>query len=229
MGPDETVMYLIVGGFIGFVLGYITRLLQEIRDKNDAIKEELDEVDEIVKTKLKRQRDESGIVRKPLLADILLLVVVVITVWAAFASQKASNDVKADQKEDDAVQAQLVSTQDDLKTTQAQLAQVTTCNQIFLGRTIRALNERTTYTVAQTNSNVQLQKAQARFFGILLGIPPPSEEESTSEARAYLDKLNEFVKVSEKSAAKALTNPYPTNEDLTTCLFLDPEEETQDE
>ena len=79
----ERAIFLLIGNFIGFVLGYVVRSLQEI-------KEELNEVDEIVK----RNRNDEGFVRHPFVLDAALIIVVLITVWAAFASQAATNNFR---------------------------------------------------------------------------------------------------------------------------------------
>lgn len=84
MGLDERATWLLLGCAIGFVLGYIVRSLRDI-------KEELDEVEDILK---KPERGEKGFMRYPIVADIMLILVVSITAWAAFASQQASNDVR---------------------------------------------------------------------------------------------------------------------------------------
>lgn len=77
------------GCAVGFILGYIVRYLREI-------KEEVHEVDELVK----KIDKEGGFVRYPYVADVMLIVVVLVTVWAAFLSQKASNDVRENYEQD---------------------------------------------------------------------------------------------------------------------------------
>lgn len=96
---DERLGWLLLGCAIGFIMGYIVRSLHDI-------KEELHKVDNHV-----THRDERGIMRFPLAANTALVIVVCITAYAAFKSQKASNDVK--------------DTQDDL-------AHVALCNQQYL-------------------------------------------------------------------------------------------------
>lgn len=188
MDLTDRLSWLIFGCLIGFVLGYIARYLQEI-------KQELDEVDQIVKQD--RKRDERGIMRYPILADIVLLLVVIMTVWAAFASQKASNEVE------DA---------------QDRISRITACNQEYLAKTIKALNERTTYTRQQVEANVKLQRAQATFIAVILEDPPASDSRRGEALRHYFKALTDFVSVNSKADAKAENYPYPTNDELSSCI-----------
>jgi len=194
----ERVSWLMLGCFIGFSLGYIVRSLREI-------KEEVDEIDGIVKEKRRHRRaDDAGFSRYPLMWDVVLLVVVVLTAWGAFASVQASNKTE--------------DTQEELQATQKQVAVVTSCNQEFLSKTIRALNYRTESTQARAEANVELQKAQADFFALLLRKPPESETTRTQAGREYLTSLQNFVEVSEKTDISVEKFPYPTNEELSECL-----------
>lgn len=84
MGLDERLLWLLFGCAIGFILGYIVRSLRDIKD-------ELDEVANEVTPK--RKRTEAGFMRRFGISDLALLAVVILTVWAAFASSKASSDV----------------------------------------------------------------------------------------------------------------------------------------
>ena len=77
---SERLLYLLLGGFIGFILGYIVRYLQ-------VIKEELDEVDQQVKD----IRGEGGFMRKPVIADIVVLLLVVISAGAAFQTARVNS------------------------------------------------------------------------------------------------------------------------------------------
>ena len=190
MGWPERLEWLILGCLIGFVLGYIVRTLRDI-------KEELDEVDEIVKQDHHIENQERGSIHTPTAAGVMLIVVVLITVWAAFASQKASNEVKS---------------------TQDQLARVTQCNKDYLSKTISTINARTRYTQRQAISNVQLQKSQARFIGLLLHDPPPDETQSRAAFLEYFNDLQAFLNTSTDAANVVEQNPYPTSAELDACI-----------
>lgn len=77
------------GCVVGYILGRFARSLREI-------KEEVHEVDGIVR----KIDSENGFVRYPYVADAMLLLVVIVTVWAAFVSQQASNDVRENYEAD---------------------------------------------------------------------------------------------------------------------------------
>lgn len=186
MSFDERLGWLILGCLIGFALGYIVRYLQEI-------KEELGVVEEAVR----HRKDEDGLLRHPVALDITLLFVVLLTVWASFASQKASNEVQESQET---------------------VERSTACNEVFLSKTMVALNERTAYTKAQVDANVELQRSQAEFLNIILAEPPVPEEARKRALKRYFDALTEFVTVNGKAEMKADRYPFPTVEELRDCL-----------
>ena len=191
MGWPERLEWLLLGCMIGFILGYIVRTLRDI-------KEELDEVDDMIKEDHGIERNsERGALHAPTAAGVMLIVVVLITVWAAFASQKASNDVKA---------------------TQDQLARVTQCNKDYLSKTINTINSRTRYAQRQAIANVELQKSQSRFVALLLKQPPPSERQAHDAFVEYLNDLNTFINTSSDQANVVVKNPYPTVDDLDSCI-----------
>lgn len=190
MDWTERLEWLILGCIIGFILGYIVRTLREI-------KEELDEVDEIVKNDRNISGSERGALHGPTAAGVMLLIVVALSVWASFSSQKASNDVQS---------------------TQDQLAQVTSCNKDYLSRTISVINARTRYAQRQAVANVELQKSQARFVALLLKEPPPDEATSVAAFHEYLNDLNTFINTSSDQANTVEDHPYPTAEELEACV-----------
>lgn len=200
----ERAIFLCIGGGIGFILGYIVARLREI-------KEELDEVDECVKYYRKdrehipkrntpRVLDERGFSRIPIVANAVLLLMVALVAYAAFASQKASNDVE-DQQQD--------------------IARITECNRDYLASTIEALNERTTYAQDQAHANVDLQRAQADLLRVLREDPPPTAVRSDEAFDKYFEILSSYIEVNTKSRLKRNENPYPTTEELESCLKVD--------
>lgn len=190
MGWPERLEWLMLGCIIGFILGYIVRTLREI-------KEELDEVDDIVKADHGLPKSERGAIHTPTIAGFMLLVVVAITAWAAFASQQASNKVQA---------------------TQDQLARVTSCNKAYLSKTIATINARTRYSQRQAVANVELQKSQARFVTLILHEPPYSEQRRRDAFTEYLNDLNTFINTSSDQANTVEQNPYPTTDELDSCI-----------
>jgi uncharacterized protein YoxC len=200
MGLDERIAYLLLGCAIGFVLGYIVRFLHEIKEELDEVKDEVGEVDMIVKSKRNQHRQEDGFVKLRVIADLALFVVVAITVWAAFASQAATNKA-----------------QNALDETE----RVAICNQEALTKTIKALNERTEAVRAQSDANVALQRDQADFFTLILARPLKPENERRAAAQEYLDSLTNFVEKSGTARQKSIANPYPTNSELARCVRPD--------
>src|SRR4051794_6365819 len=175
---------------LGCAIGYVVARLREVKEELRGIKEGVDEIDDNVKLDMrlrqilagsktpseeqeikdvdilppvipKRNRDERGAVElRPLLLYGVLLIIVSITAYAAFVSQKSANDVKSSQDRDSEITARV--------------EQVTACQQRYLSKTIEAAGSRTTYTQNRADSNVALQKAQARMLRIFLVKPPAS-------------------------------------------------------
>lgn len=79
----EKLIYLSIGGAIGFILGVFAARLRTIEMKVDAVKSEIHEVDEIVKGQ--DARDEAGYWR-PSLNSVMLVIVLALTASAAFVA-----------------------------------------------------------------------------------------------------------------------------------------------
>jgi len=186
MELDERIGWFLLGLAVGGILGYIVAILQDI-------KAEVDDVDKQVK---RNRQNESGFSRNPVVLNVLLLFVVALTAWGAFASQRASNEVQQ---------------------TQEAQRQITVCNRIYLQQTIIALNQRTSYVQDQAISNIRLQEAQKRFFGIIFE-NPRNDKVELQAFRDYFRALKDFVKVNQRLAKPADFNPYPTARELTDCL-----------
>lgn len=204
MAFDDRLQYLLLGMAIGFVLGYLVRLVNELQREVREVKEELDEVDDIVKRGLgpgdvrnSRGTNQGGFMRYPVVANIAVLLVVGLTAYAAFVSQKASNDSQA--------------SQDRIET-------VTFCNLKVTTEALNALNERTTYTKAQADSNISLQTDFASFLNLLLHRPPFPQKKQFDASREFQGSLNNFVEVAKKAKKKAVDNPFPTADDLRQCI-----------
>jgi len=195
MAFDDRLGFLILGGMIGFILGYIVRSLRDI-------KEELDEVDELVKDRFKN-RDEGGFINSTL-GNVALLIVLGLTVFAAIASQKAHNDSENAVKQ--------------LKLAQVQLAHQTLCNRTVLKDALVALNERTTYSEAQVNTNVALQTSFSRLLGTLLNNPDLTPKEREVATNKYFQDLTNYVSIADKTKQKVHENPFPSDQELSSCL-----------
>lgn len=207
MGLDDRLFYMFLGGVIGFVFGYIVRVLREIKG-------EIEKEEEL----LKKFTREEGIMRLPNWRsirkikpkDLALFLVICLTAYAAFASQINSNHIKKGDERDRQVQQAI--------------SKVTFCNQRFLSKTIIALNQRTTYSKKQALANIELQKSFLTFLTIITVQPTKSEAEQKKAFDVYLVALNRFVNLSNKSADNLAENPYPTVVEYRLCLSqtLDP-------
>lgn len=188
---------------IGCALGYIIRTLQDI-------KKEVHEVDTIVK----HEKDDAGLARFPVILNILIVSVFLMTVYSVVRvemsyqkSDAAVSDLQTQQKENEA--------QND------RIEAIAKCTLSFTSQTIRALNERTEFTQAAANANSLVLREQAKFLRVVLIIPPVTEEESRAALESYFDRLRRYNRVAELQRQQVAENPYPTNEELATCLRVE--------
>lgn len=186
MSFDSRFGWMLMGCIIGFMCGYIVRSLRELKDQ-------VEQVEQHVKEKSK----DEGFVRNALVLDMALILVIALTVWASFSSQKSSNDVK---------------------NTQATLTNITICNQQYLSKTISALNSRTQYSQQQADANVDLQQAQFKFLTTIINRTTHTDAERQKQSLDYLDALQRYLTLAGKSSSTIKDNPYPTNAELATCL-----------
>jgi cytochrome bd-type quinol oxidase subunit 2 len=171
---DDRLGWFVLGALIGFIVGYIVRGFREIRAR----------------------KNEDGFVTEQAILRLSLFCVIVISVTAAFLSQRATNNVTEDQK---------------------RIARAAYCNQTFLGLTIMALNERTTYAKSQADANVNLQRAQATFFKVLLN-PESTEKIRQKATTTYVAALATFLIVSTKASIAQRDNPFPTETQFVDCV-----------
>lgn len=93
----ERIGWFFLGLAIGAILGYIVARLRVIDDHLSEIKEEVDEIDDIVK----HQKDEAGVTRlRPVILDVILFGVVIMVAYAAWSSGQTSNKVEKKTRSD---------------------------------------------------------------------------------------------------------------------------------
>jgi hypothetical protein len=175
---------------LGMLIGFVLGYV--VRLLTD-IKEELDDV----RDDQARRRGEAGFMRHPIAADFMVLLVVAISVYASFVSQQASNNSQ---------------------NSQASVEKSIACTIKIQGQALTALNERSTYTKATADANIDLQQSQADFFGLLLHKPPFSEARRSKAAESYFEDLQQFLVLAKAGAKKVAENPFPTVKDLRSCL-----------
>lgn len=174
MSMSDRLGWFVLGAVIGFVIGFIVRGFRE----------------------MKVRKNENGAIKEQTILRISLFCVIVISVTAAFLSQRATNNVTKDQK---------------------QISRIVICDQKFLSLTIAALNQRTVYQKSQLDANVTLQRAQYVFFTTLLK-PGVSDTVKLKSVRTYIAALNNFVNINVKTGVTQKQNPYPTEEQFIGCL-----------
>lgn len=142
--------------------------------------------------------------------NVALLVVVLLTAFAAFQSQRAAN--KSNDTSDTVSDQQTA-----LGSLQAEMKKNLDCTTGILFNAINALNERTTFSSGQADANIAL--VQAQFDLITKGQNPNlTEEEQNALFQTYVDQVEQFLTVAEQVKGQQQQFPYPTVEDLTTCL-----------
>jgi hypothetical protein len=108
-------------------------------------------------------------------------------------------------------------TNDHLTDAQASILSSQTCTEQFLGSTVKALNERTQFSTAQANANVDLQQAQLRFITVIVN-PGHPDSVGDQALREYFNSLRNFIRITSLNAGKASQFPYPTSDDYRACL-----------
>jgi dTDP-4-dehydrorhamnose 3,5-epimerase-like enzyme len=201
MPIDDRFLYFVGGCILGFFLGYVVRTIRET-------KEEVEEVRDIIKNEGIPKRDERGFFNtegsKRNWKNWVLLLVVLLSAFASFKSQAASNDV--------------VRTQESQAETQEQLDRVLSCNQEILQKALDVLNQRSTFSQRAANTNLELQKAQKIMFDILFHIPPYSLAVREDAVKDYRAALRNFVDKANESKASAIVSSYPKAEELAACV-----------
>lgn len=199
---------------IGAILGYIVRMLQDI-------KTEVHEVDQLVK-KNGPKRNEDGFARFPIVLDVLIFVLAAMTVWSFTKGEQATDDANQALEQVQAQNAQL-------KAQNARIEKVASCNLEFTAKTIKALNERTTFTTEQAASNVRVLEAQLEFLRVVLFIPPVSDALRREALQQYTENVDRFVELAGKTKDKSEQYAYPTNDELLACLNAPADKEKQDD
>lgn len=210
MELHDTIWHILLGVAIGYVIG---RFHSYLRD----IKEGVDEVDDIVKNKI---RDEQGLIQHRVALNIALAVVVLLSLWASVSSQIQSDNLKSTNKD-------LAIAQADLKSAQTAISRIGACNKVTLTQLVQALNERVGYAQGRADADVRLTKSEAKFWTLVLTEPPPTPEEGRAALEKYLGLINEFVEASDQAKDQGLRFPYPTEEDLQAC-YTAANDETQE-
>lgn len=191
MGLDDRLIYLLLGCFIGFALGYIARTLQTLSEK-------VDEVDKTVK-----KRDEGGFVRNPIVLDFILLFVVGLTAWSAISSQVASN--KSNDTSDTVIQVQK-----DMAKNQA-------CTTQVLFDVVTAANDRTTYSADQADANIKAWQAQKDLLTKSQD-PGLNRAQQLRLYQTYVAQVGHYLEIAVKARDNSQNHTYPTVKDLTGCL-----------
>jgi hypothetical protein len=95
MDLAERVIFFMIGGGMGFILGFVVARLKVIEEKVDHVKHEVHEVDVIVKDA--RKRDERGFMRVPFVADIaylLALALILLGLWFMYDQSKSDREAR---------------------------------------------------------------------------------------------------------------------------------------
>lgn len=219
MDLNDRVFYVILGCVIGFFLGYFVRLIQDVGKIQKAMtlvgaevhdmKEEVDEIN--IDMKDRRRRNEDGFMRVPLIADLLVVLVLSLTFWAAYTTGETNNHLEKAVSDIQAVQ-------DTAAKQDKRIERISQCTLQFTSKTLTALNQRTTYSVDLAQANIEVLQAQADFLKIVLIIPPVSPTDSRAALQVYVTALDQFNNIAEKNKDKITTYEFPTNEELAQCL-----------
>lgn len=145
---------------------------------------------------MRKKKDERGLVRHPILLDIVLFIVVFITLYAAVQSTVSNT------RSSDALERVEVSS---------------SCSKMILFEVVKAANERSQFSLAQSQANLQLQQAQASMVGTFLDADANAELRRKVFAD-YFNSLNQYIKVTTSQQNQQISNPWPTETQYLNCL-----------
>lgn len=137
-----------------------------------------------------KRRTYTGVVN-----GVALALVVIVTAYAAFLSQVASNKVQDSQDQRD---------------------RENQCTSTIIFNTVKTLNERTQFSTQQAQANVELQKSQLEFITTL--VTPQEQADYQPKLEQYFKALKNYNMIVAKSAGKAESYPYPLPEQYAQCL-----------
>lgn len=204
---DARLAWFVLGGALGFILGYIVRSLREIHAK-------VEEVDQHVIS----NKNDSGFMSNRIIADTLMLIVVAFTVWASITSQVATNKVTKQQNTQTQQQTQLDRQQKQLDLQQKRQDAIVQCIQTYFSATLTTLNSRATYSLAQIKANVDLQAAFNKVVQASLQQPPLDDAQARKIVTEYATALNHFLDISKKNGGVVTNNPFPSALDFLNCV-----------
>lgn len=90
MDLADRLLWMAVGGALGFVLGYIVRSLKDIRKRVEHM-EDVVTNDEPAQGK---HRGEDGFMQNRIVADVMVLLVVLLSVFASFQTAKVNSELE---------------------------------------------------------------------------------------------------------------------------------------
>lgn len=181
------VLCLLVGGFLGYGMAMIRHTMKDTHEIRIAM-------EDFHKMMIEdRRKGEAGFFRfSPYLVGWISVVLLVAV--SVFSTARTNSVLAETQRSDARSQA---------------------CTEQFLGATVRALNERTQFTSAQSAANIELQEAQLRFLTVIARPGDAGGEEALSE---YLDALRKYSGLVAASRGKVEDFPYPESDDYNRCL-----------
>lgn len=140
---------------------------------------------------------------------VALAVVVCATIVSSVVAVQSSN---ASQEAVNALRAQ-----DDRQATQDEFLRAqTSCTRRVVFGTVRALNDRTAFTVPNAQQTIRVREAQAKFLRVIVN---EDIQQDTREAlREYLQVVEDAITQTEKVTEKLKETPYPKLRSYTRCL-----------
>lgn len=105
----------------------------------------------------------------------------------------------------------------DIARVQDGMAQNAQCTETYLTNTVKALNERTTYSISQANANAHLQQAQLTFIQVLLD-PAAGDNDGRIALNNYFDALKRYNRLTALSVTKQVQYKYPSATEYRNCL-----------
>lgn len=178
---------LAIGIVIGVILGDIRSDIRHTEEKVN---------------RLMNQRGEGGFFRLTM-QGVAFFLIVVIVATSAFLSAATLN------KTNDNTTA--------LAQSQEARDRENNCTSKILFKAIKALNERSKFSSAQSKANLILQRSQFKLVTTIIN-PDLTEEEGAVIFNEYVEALSAYLVAVQKVLGSQKAAPYPTKKQYTTCL-----------
>lgn len=211
----DRAFFFALGIVLGFILGLVTFAWKEARKARDEaaqVHQEIVRLDQKVTDLVEHEdhtRNEDGLLHTRVWGNVALVIVVLISLYAAFSSQAASHHTNNLAEYTNQLVKDNIEQTNEIQRTQD-------CTESTVNEALQIIAKRTRLNGKSSLANLNLQKAQAKFLGV--SSTTSNQAEVMKAFEGYVDALSHFVDVATKVSLKGQDYPYPKAEEYRHCL-----------